>query len=306
MDPQVCPVDRFPLSHDQLVPTFKILENIVNELFVFCPQKRRGCGWTGQRQFARTHLDDECQFVRVRCKASECGTWVLRRQLPVHTQNCRHCVKDGEDVEGLAGTATDCVHQGRGCKWHGTLGESTDHLLHCPFEALKDVVDAQENRFKEVEDKNQELERRLETLQAEMDNLKAIFSSIPHDWERILANTLHYQTELNNINATIGALEVKQDMAVMTESARIRDELQSVRALCQGLQMQLVTYVLDKRKDLSSLASGSKSIASAAVAAINALGSRSSASTVVDSSPEHHGRVGSSRPDSRPDATTKL
>ncbi|KAJ3052952.1 hypothetical protein HK097_005350 [Rhizophlyctis rosea] len=296
-DPQVCPVDRSPLSYDQLTPAFKIVENLVNELFVFCPLRRRGCTWTGQRQFVSSHLNDDCECLRLQCSAPECGEWVIRRQFTSHQQNCEHYVNGQDEI-----VAIECPHKQRGCKWRGTDTESTTHIITCPYEALKSTFDTQERRYQQLEDRNTQLEHRIQALETELETFRATISNIPHDWDRIAANAHHLQTDFNNINATIGALEVKQDMALMAESARLREELQSVRALCQGLQMQLVTYVLDKRKDLPTLTSGSKGLASAAVAAINALGSRGGSTSNGEATSEQHGRGSSNRPD----ATTKL
>lgn len=64
--------------------------------------------------------------------------------------------------------------------------------------------------------------------------------------------------ELETLSAKLASLELKQKMALMTETFRIQEELQSLRAICHGLRMQM-HFVMIERKVSNTLAVGGSS-----------------------------------------------
>ncbi|TFK23959.1 hypothetical protein FA15DRAFT_641849 [Coprinopsis marcescibilis] len=57
-----CPVDRSPLSVQDLGPTSTIVQSMVDELLVECVYKDEGCRYRGERQRLAAHLKDACKF----------------------------------------------------------------------------------------------------------------------------------------------------------------------------------------------------------------------------------------------------
>ncbi|KAH6914359.1 hypothetical protein BKA70DRAFT_663777 [Coprinopsis sp. MPI-PUGE-AT-0042] len=55
-----CPVDRLPLSEDELAPTNSIVRSMVDELLVECVYKQDGCSYQGERQQLPIHLKEQC------------------------------------------------------------------------------------------------------------------------------------------------------------------------------------------------------------------------------------------------------
>lgn len=89
-----CPVDRNPLSDGDVAPAPTIVSNLVNDLFVLCPNAALGCPATPARALVFGHLKDDCGFVTVACPA--CAEPIPRRDLAADAcmhapANCPHC-----------------------------------------------------------------------------------------------------------------------------------------------------------------------------------------------------------------------
>lgn len=65
--------------------------------------------------------------------------------------------------------------------------------------------------------------------------------------ESVLAENQRVNNELETLSANIAALELKQNMALMTETFRLQEELQSVRAICHGLRMQMHFIMMERK-----------------------------------------------------------
>ncbi|CAG8498056.1 2060_t:CDS:2 [Dentiscutata erythropus] len=61
-----CPVDRSRLSDvSDLKPVSEIIFNMVNELLVYCPNKKLGCNYQGQRQLLSCHFKEGYMYTIV-------------------------------------------------------------------------------------------------------------------------------------------------------------------------------------------------------------------------------------------------
>ncbi|KAH9892901.1 hypothetical protein C8Q73DRAFT_76813 [Cubamyces lactineus] len=79
-----CPIDRTPLSIQDLTPADPVIRNLVDELLVKCPHEPLGCSYTCQRLLMPIHLRDTCQYVQVDCPKSGCNQRLLRKDVADH------------------------------------------------------------------------------------------------------------------------------------------------------------------------------------------------------------------------------
>ncbi|KAI9105230.1 hypothetical protein DFS34DRAFT_541 [Phlyctochytrium arcticum] len=83
-----CPIDRSPLAISQLSRVVKLVQNLLDELSVYCNYRKGGCTWTGERQGLQTHLDVHCAYVESECSNEGCTQNVLRKDAEHHAQVC--------------------------------------------------------------------------------------------------------------------------------------------------------------------------------------------------------------------------
>ncbi|CAM9557868.1 unnamed protein product, partial [Chrysoparadoxa australica] len=58
-----CPADNLPLDPESVTRPGRIVLNLLGELERYCPQRQRGCSWTGQQDSLEAHLR-ECSYER--------------------------------------------------------------------------------------------------------------------------------------------------------------------------------------------------------------------------------------------------
>ncbi|KAL5485278.1 hypothetical protein ACEPAI_7920 [Sanghuangporus weigelae] len=180
-----CPVDRSPLSLDDLRPENLLLRNMVDELIVECPHKAAGCKTTCQRQLLGTHLKETCHFVQVPCseeglvKCAACGTSVTASELEAHEHECAEqeteCVacsgrcKRGE-LSGHTATCSElqiaCAHSDHGCPWREKRKTLPEHLEKCPYEAIKGFFAVNDTRMSALRDEITVLRQNLNKAEA--------------------------------------------------------------------------------------------------------------------------------------------
>ncbi|KAI9317112.1 hypothetical protein BX666DRAFT_145806 [Dichotomocladium elegans] len=116
----VCPIDRSPVTLDEIKPAVKIVINMVNELLVQCPRSDAGCDYIGQRQFIEHHVKHDCLYTFAPCSMDECKTLVLKKDLGQHISTCKY-------------RSTEC----KMCKRKMRGFELEDHHQLCPAEIIQ-------------------------------------------------------------------------------------------------------------------------------------------------------------------------
>ena len=93
---QLCPLckrRRYQAMFD------KNIQRSINGLHVYCINNKEGCKWKGELKDLSSHLQHECQYVRVHCKHQHC-TFVdqrytvkthERKHCPYRPYTCEHC-----------------------------------------------------------------------------------------------------------------------------------------------------------------------------------------------------------------------
>ncbi len=97
----LCPIDRLPLSSDDVNPAPKIVASLANELVVQCP---RECGVDVERGCLEGHLKGSCDLETIACT---CGESITRRD--------QRKVMETEQVEDGKETEIGCIHECQRC-----------------------------------------------------------------------------------------------------------------------------------------------------------------------------------------------
>ncbi|KAL1717415.1 hypothetical protein EV715DRAFT_203341 [Schizophyllum commune] len=163
-----CPVDRSPLTSEDLIPASPIVIALLDELEVECIHRSAGCKTTCQRQSLASHLKDSCQY-NPSTSTSITGT---REGEKDSSEVSSQEVRDNRGSP-LLPAEVPCTHSRRGCPWKGRLASLTsDHIPSCPFEAIKGFFSINDNRFAELSGDNLLLRQRVETLEHTIKTLR--------------------------------------------------------------------------------------------------------------------------------------
>ncbi|KAJ3159919.1 hypothetical protein HDU86_001183 [Geranomyces michiganensis] len=204
----------------------------------------------------------ECPGSTVTCP--DCKEPILRSAFTHHASTCQEATMS-------------CPHISHGCPWEGKRREFyADHKTSCPFEAIKGFFILNDQKMEALTRQNLALKAEIAELRTEIAVLRdtppvpvpaaflpPIVEETADRMGQLLLDTDLLRGELMNINAGFSALEMRQDVALLNETARLREEMHSVRALCQAVQSQLLNFALDRRKESSSSTTTSSVLTSA-------------------------------------------
>ncbi|KIM45211.1 hypothetical protein M413DRAFT_441891 [Hebeloma cylindrosporum] len=176
----LCPIDRSPLSVNDLVDASPIVRSLVDELVVECPHLSEGCSHTSQRQAMPLHLRDECEYGEVGCLVDGCTEVMKRKDIPAHVEKAHadsemHSGEEGQEEEGsISRTESEehtCPHAGIGCPYTGPL-KASEHLESCPYESLKGFFVMNTARMSLLTEQNMLLRHRVDTLESTVFTLR--------------------------------------------------------------------------------------------------------------------------------------
>ncbi|KAG7444933.1 uncharacterized protein BT62DRAFT_994956 [Guyanagaster necrorhizus] len=201
-----CPVDRLPLTLEEVVSANSIVRSLVDELVVECPSPE--CPHTCQRQLLAGHLRDSCSYAEVPCPTGECDQLIPRKDMESHRCGhtlitCHECgtqlssedFKDHEaeclpvslvcdfcsaeysrdlqssHAETCSEAIISCVHASNGCSWKGKRRSFTPkHIPSCPYEAIKGFLSLHESKMADLREENLGLRNKIDALQGHLQN----------------------------------------------------------------------------------------------------------------------------------------
>ncbi|TPX37896.1 hypothetical protein SeMB42_g06809 [Synchytrium endobioticum] len=271
-----CPIDRIPLTHNDLMPAVKIVVNMIDELIIYCIHKWSGCQWKGQRQHLNRHLNDQCPCVQVKCELPMCGKLVPRGELEAHMKECDYrtaectlckkmlscisldahkyecpaeaatcpyCQKEfgRHELEDHASSCPDrkviCLHARHGCMWEGTFQDRRIiHTPNCPYEAVKGFLVLQESRNEELAQENKSLKDQLALLRQELLELK-------EEPSNSMATAAEQATAfaLGVPPSLLGSIDpptLEQLNQVLAENEMLRNEIEALRATIASVELK--------------------------------------------------------------------
>lgn len=86
-----CPIDRKPFSNwssQILVPANSVIRNILDDLKVYCPNRKNGCDMIISRSFVKSHVNDDCPVSQLKCSNSPCEVVLPRHLMSSHNSYC--------------------------------------------------------------------------------------------------------------------------------------------------------------------------------------------------------------------------
>lgn len=170
-----------------------------------------------------------------------------------------------------------CPQAEFGCSWNDQRQLLESHVVICPYEAIKNFLQKQQASENSIKKELQQLHKENATLRREQEESKRHVNTIVNQLdlmfpghflmdvdipaearnESFLAESQRLNNELETLSANIASLELKQNMALMTETFRLQEELQSLRAICHGLRMQMHYLMMDRRTNTTSAGASS-------------------------------------------------
>ncbi|RKP07522.1 hypothetical protein THASP1DRAFT_16932 [Thamnocephalis sphaerospora] len=191
---------------------------------------------------------------------------------------CPHCLVE-LPLSGLDRHLDECMdyplhcrNADVGCDWEGTRRGAGDHLRGCILGKVRMLLDDQRRRQEELEIENARLLERVQQLEAGMatmrDEMLAMSEVLPppplhsmppnhlpptamfedgvsmgahleEQQHRLIDETEQIRRDLAALNASVTAVEMKQNVQLATETIRQREEIQVLQGLYQSLAMQL-------------------------------------------------------------------
>ncbi|KAI7885810.1 hypothetical protein K492DRAFT_228836 [Lichtheimia hyalospora FSU 10163] len=282
----VCPIDRSPVSTDDIQPAVKIISNMVNELLVECPRSEEGCTHVGQRQYVENHVKSDCQYTFTSCDLEECKALVLKKDLTTHVSTCKyrpaeckmckrkmraieledhhrlcpaeiiqcpHCDTSRPRSEHPSHLLTcprhpvTCTHADFGCPWQGDREAlETKHTNECAYEGIKDYLHQQQQRDQMLRDQIKAVSKENEMLKRQHDELSQQF----HTLSDKLA--LMFPSHFIPDGPTGG-----ESPPPMTETQRLKNEIDTISTNLQNLElkqnMTLMTETFRLQEEMQSL-----------------------------------------------------
>ncbi|KAJ4353212.1 uncharacterized protein N0V89_004939 [Didymosphaeria variabile] len=119
---KTCPTCRSRVDPEKDVrPVPKIIETMLDELVVKCPNAKSGCGWVEQRVNVNDHVMLYCEYTLVECAQHDCRLHISQKEFHKgclhYTVSCEDChtsmmKKDLEDHQrtACANRSTNCLH----------------------------------------------------------------------------------------------------------------------------------------------------------------------------------------------------
>jgi hypothetical protein len=130
-------------------------------------------------------------------------TTMIKSVLVTHVLPCTH-----DSVQ----TSNECPHAIHGCPYDGPLA-STDHLLTCPYETIKDFFPANTARLSLLTEQNLLLRHRVESLEGTVQSLRREMVTVRHvlgPWLRLDSHLITNETPLQNQPASSSSSSARE------------------------------------------------------------------------------------------------
>ncbi|KIY62830.1 hypothetical protein CYLTODRAFT_438788 [Cylindrobasidium torrendii FP15055 ss-10] len=197
-----CPVDRLPLTPEDLTSAGPLIRSLVDELLVSCPNN--DCPHVCQRDLLQGHLD-ACEFLIVDCPEQSCHQMVVRKDAvngacihsavicsecyaevamseyeahsstcPDSACSCEHCATEiSKSTIELHGETCErapvvCTHAPNGCSWKGERRLRDGHISSCPYEAIKGFFIIHKDTTAALKEENALLQAKIDALQGHL------------------------------------------------------------------------------------------------------------------------------------------
>lgn len=162
---------------------------------------------------------------------------------------CPHCSLDftkdqlGTHVASCPEELVQCSSSNYGCPFVCPRRELSDHHPECAFTLLAPTLSSHESQIASLQLENKLLRRKLDILiptrSLPPSNSTESPSIIDEQTYHILSEQEHIRDDISRLSGTLAASEMKQSMALMNETIRLKEELAAARSAIAGLRMQM-------------------------------------------------------------------
>ncbi|KAI9478632.1 MAG: hypothetical protein EXX96DRAFT_483040 [Benjaminiella poitrasii] len=284
-----------------------ILSHVMNDCeYTITPCELEECKELLLKKDIQTHAKScnyrttECSMCKKKFRAHELEDHY--RLCPAEIIVCPYCKASHSRSEHTSHVkecpqfSLPCSHVEFGCEWIDERQHLDNHLARCPYESIKHYLHKQQqterslrNELQQLHKENESFKRQqhetrqnIETLICQLDSMFPghfrVDPDIPEEAlnETVMSENQRMNNELETLSANIASLELKQNMALMTETFRLQEELQSLRAICHGLRMQM-HYIMMERKATTTSANAASTSNNASANGNNPRGADTSA-----------------------------
>ncbi|ORY96566.1 hypothetical protein BCR43DRAFT_458274 [Syncephalastrum racemosum] len=222
----------------------------------------------------------ECSMCKKKLRAYELEDH--HEQCPAEIIECPYCTTSRPRSEHSTHLDTcpqhpvNCEHSSFGCQWSGQRYEQDTHLELCPYEGIKAFLRQQQQQQQMLRDELNTVRKENTTLKRQQSDQRREIEALAVRLEEMqeFSQESEMKTEFETLSASMANLELKQNMALMTETFRLQEEIQSLRAVCHGMRMQMHFLLMDRRNSAAAppptSAASSSAAAAAAAAGVNA------------------------------------
>lgn len=89
----ICPIDRQSITVTDLRTADLIIQHLVNELRVYCPNQLLGCKRILLRQEVNSHMHNDCVHLSVNCLHIGCSERGTPSAMETHAMECMYRVQ---------------------------------------------------------------------------------------------------------------------------------------------------------------------------------------------------------------------
>ncbi|KAF9418001.1 hypothetical protein BGZ94_009811 [Podila epigama] len=248
---KTCPAESVTCPHCETTRTrLRHIQHIQEcpKQIIPCTLSEFGCPWTGPRfDLAAIHIP-QCPYESIRgfleqnkqrMESLEQENKHLRaifHDMRPQIQQLRDQMDSlSESIQLMTGPGSFGDGVGSNQNWFNPPPGASHHRGHDSITSGYDVHSG-ENELRGLDRSNSIGVESLASNTGTLDSHELLIS----ENERI-------RSELETLTAGLASLELKQNMAIMSESMRMQEEVQSLRAVCHGLRMQMHYLLLDRQ-----------------------------------------------------------
>jgi len=234
---RTCPVDRRPMTIEDLKPVHRVISNLLDDLQVRCINSQ--CEKSMKRYLLKYHLQ-ECEFgtndnkMKHNSNEPEISMEEALNKLPLDCWHCQSTLEPSEYRQHRSVDCpeieTNCLALSIGCRWHGKQRDLESHKLSCILVSLKPFLDAQRSQIEHLQLENRALKDQVVSLET------AFKGRFLENQNHLLLEVEHIRAEIENLGQNIKLSEIKQSVTSMNETLRTREDIQSLRLLVQQLR----------------------------------------------------------------------
>lgn len=274
----VCPLDRTPIDANNLqdlFPTPILVNNLVDELKVYCLNEKRGCSWIGCRWELDTHVISNCDFTGVTCGKSrrlthndnddndnddECITCdlLVERRFMNDDEECIHRLYDCEFCSAEVTKITEEIHLENECLFNYKTCEfcSNDmiplknlekHQQSCK-KVNKFICPAQEIGCKFIGNSLPSLENHL-INNCPLNNFLPFYKSMVERVEDLSSEKAYLQKQINSILDLIiqGKITNLGYNEPLEEINKFKDLVDEDKMMVFNYEMERLKYQIDEK-----------------------------------------------------------